>query len=183
MDALGSHGLKVDAASFDFNLTKTDINFCENFFKEKGIQPQDRLIGVLPLAAWLLKSWPIKKWNKLAEILKNQYKMKVLCLAKVPNNDLGRRIIKEISPEIISAGTTTLSQAKALVKHCRIFIGPDSSLLHLASCMGVEAIGLYGPTPSNHFYPYFHRQNIILPEKKLPCMPCLGKKPVCAKAR
>ena len=180
VDLLHFHGVNTEDVSFSFNLTKADDVFWEDFSKKEGVLPNDTLIGILPLAAWSLKSWPIERWNKLAEILKNQYGIKVLNLAKMPNSDLGRRVAKEISKEIIPADKTSLSQAKALLKHCQIFIGPDSSLLHLSSCMGVETVGLYGATSGEHFYPYFHRHNIVFPERKLSCVPCYpGKKPAC----
>ncbi|MFH1678651.1 MAG: glycosyltransferase family 9 protein [Candidatus Omnitrophota bacterium] len=166
------HGIEVQTASFSFNLDDSERIFCENFLKKRSICPKDTLIGILPLAAWSLKSWPIEKWNKLTEILRNQYGIKVINLGKMPKNDLGRRISKEISGQIIPADETTLLQARALLQRCHLFIGPDSSFLHLASCMGIETIGLYGATSSEHFYPYFHRHNIVCLEKRLSCMPC-----------
>jgi ADP-heptose:LPS heptosyltransferase len=177
---LRDHGLRVDEAIFDFALSEQDRVYCEDFFKKKGISPQDTLVGILPLAAWSLKSWPIEKWNQLAVILKKQYEMKVINLGKLPNNDLGTRISKKMSDEIISADKTSLAQAKALLQCCKLFIGPDSSFLHLASCMGIETIALFGATSHQYFYPYFHRHNIILPRKNLPCMPCYpGPGPSC----
>jgi heptosyltransferase-2 len=166
------HGIEIQAPSFSFNLGDSEQISCEDFLKKRGIAPKDTLVGILPLAAWSLKSWPIEKWNELAKILKNKYGIKVINLGKAPNSDLGRRILKEISDEIIPADKTTLAQAMALLKRCQLFIGPDSSLLHLASCMGVETVGLYGATSREHFYPYFHRRNIVWPEKRLSCMPC-----------
>jgi len=59
-----------------------------------------------------------------------------------------------------------------LIRHCHLFIGPDSSLVHLASCMGVNTIGLYGATSSSYIYPYFHRHNVINSKAKIDCMPC-----------
>ncbi len=180
LNVLRAQGLAVEGAVFDFSVTKEDSRFCDDFLQAKGVSGQDILVGVLPLAAWSLKSWPLEKWNTLAEEL-DRLKVKVINLGKMPDNDLGRRLGKEISPNIIS-GKTILAQAMALLRRCRLFIGPDSSLLHLASCMGVETIGLYGATSCEHFYPYFHRRNIIRPKTELPCMPCYpGPGPSCRK--
>jgi ADP-heptose:LPS heptosyltransferase len=180
MDTLRSRGIFPGTVSFGFNIKKADSDFCDDFLKQNAVSRKDIIAGILPLAAWPLKSWPIAKWNELAENLSRRYGIKILSLGKMPDNDLGRRAASEISRRIIPADKTTLSQAKALLGHCRFFIGPDSSLLHLASCMGVETIGLYGATAVSQFYPYFHRHNIIQPATKLPCMPCYpGRKVVC----
>lgn len=181
---LRTHGLAVETASFSFGLREDERIFCEDFLTKKGVSRKDTVIGILPLAAWSLKSWPIEKWNKLAEILKSKYGIKLLNLGKMPDSDLGRRIAREISGQIIPADNTTLAQAKALLQRCRLFIGPDSSFLHLASCMGVETIGLYGATSAEHFYPYLHRHNIVWPREKLTCMPCYpGAGPSCNKGK
>ena len=180
VDMLRSKALMIEEASFNFSIKDADAVFCENFLKQKGVAPEDILIGILPLAAWSLKSWPIAKWNKLTEILHGQWGIKMLNLGKLPDNEIGRRVACEVSGLIIPADDTTLSQAKALLKRCKMFIGPDSSLLHLASCMGIETVGLYGPTPHERFYPYFHQHNIISLKDKLPCMPCYpGNEPSC----
>jgi len=177
---LRSHGIATEVASFSFSIKESDAAFCDDFLNQNGVTQKDTIGGILPLAAWSFKSWPVEKWNTLAEVLRNQYDIRLLNLGKFPDSEFGRRIAGEMSDQIIAGDKTTLAQAKALLKRCRFFIGPDSSLLHLASCMGIETIGLYGATSSERFYPYFHQQNIIYPEKKLACMPCYpGPGPSC----
>ena len=181
---LRDNGVSTNSAQFDFALAENERIFCQNFLKEKGIGPNDKLAGILLLAAWSLKSWPIERWNELAKTLTHKFNFKVIALGKAPDNDLGRRVSKAISNEIIMADKTTLKQAIALIKRCSLFIGPDSSFIHLASCMGVKTIGLYGPTSIDCFFPYFHYDNIVLASKKLDCMPCYpGNRPVCTNDR
>ncbi len=172
LEFLRSHGIDAREATFGFTLNEEEEDFRDTFLAKEDISVEDRLVGILPMAAWSLKSWPIDKWNKLAGILKSQYGIKVINLSKSSNNPFSQMVLKNISPEIISADKTTLRQAMALIKRCNLFIGPDSSLLHLASCMRIETIGLYGATPVSRFYPYFHRHNVIIPKEKFDCMPC-----------
>ncbi len=181
---LQSHGIDVPEASFGFSSGKEEMKFCDTFLAKEGISDKDRLVGILPIAAWPLKSWPIDKWNELAGILKSQYGIKVINFSKSSNDSFGQMVSKNISPEIISAEKTTLRQAMALIKRCNLFIGPDSSLIHLASCMKIETIGLYGATPLDRFYPYFHYHNALVPKEKFNCMPCYpGFKPFPCKGK
>ncbi|MDP8259655.1 MAG: glycosyltransferase family 9 protein [Candidatus Gygaella obscura] len=93
-----------------------------------------------------------------ASRLRKEYNIKTIALGKYDN----KRLVNSISPTIISLiNQTTLKQAISLISRCQFFIGPDSNLLHIASCLNVETIGLYGPTPKDYVYPYFHRENII----------------------
>ncbi|MBU0635313.1 MAG: glycosyltransferase family 9 protein [Candidatus Omnitrophica bacterium] len=172
LEFLRYHGIDAQEATFGFALGEEEKNFCSTFLAEEGISAKDRVVGILPVANWSLKSWPIDKWNELAGILKSQYGIKVINLSKSSSDSFSQMVLKNISRKIISADKTTLKQALALIKRCNLFIGPDSSLLHLASCIGVEAIGFYGPTSGEYFYPYFHRHNIVVSKEKLDCMPC-----------
>jgi ADP-heptose:LPS heptosyltransferase len=182
INLLRSKGLTISKASFSFGVKESDRLFRDKLLKGRGVEKDDKVVGIMPLAAWPLKSWPLDKWNELAAVLKHQYGIKVISLGKLPNNDLGRRFSEEMSDDIISFDDMTLIQVKALLERCQLFIGPDSSLLHLASCLGVEVIGLYGATSIDHFYPYFHRHNVLSSQPKLPCMPCCpGNAVVCAK--
>ncbi|MFA7283658.1 MAG: glycosyltransferase family 9 protein [Candidatus Omnitrophota bacterium] len=172
INMLASYGIPPERASFNFSVKEPEAGFCEEFFKKNGVGGQDRIGGILPLAAWSLKSWPVEKWNSLSGILYERYGIRLLNLGKFPGSEFGRSIAAKMSSRIIAGDKTSLAQAKALLKRCRFFIGPDSSLLHLASCMGIETIGLYGATSGEHFYPYFHQNNIIYARNRIPCMPC-----------
>ena len=178
LEFLRSHGIDNPKAIFDFGLSREEQAFCDDFFAQKNLSGKDRIVGILPMAAWPLKNWSIDRWNKLTETLNNLYGIKVIAFGKFGNDSYSQMILNNISPKIILAGGTTLKQAMALIKRCSLFIGPDSSLVHLASCMGVNTIGLYGATSSEYIYPYFHRHNLIISKAKIDCMPCYpGGKP------
>lgn len=172
-ELLGSQGLEVKDIVFNFGLPGDARNYCDKFFRKHFIAPGERVAGILPIAAWSLKSWPIEKWNELARILRERYSLKAIAFGKSGNDPFSREVLANMSKDIISAiDKTTLTQARALIKRCSLFIAPDSSLLHLASCMGVESIGLYGPTSPEYLYPYFHQQNVIVSKAGLDCCPC-----------
>ncbi|MBU1006969.1 MAG: glycosyltransferase family 9 protein, partial [Candidatus Omnitrophica bacterium] len=132
-----------------------------------------------PAINWTLKNWPLDKWNKLAGILKSQYGIKVIAFGKIGDDLFGQMVLREMSPEITDSYETTLKQAMALIKRCDLFIGVDSGLLHLASCIGTKVIGLYGPTSGEYIYPYFHRYDIVVSKEKLDCMPCYPELKPC----
>ena len=163
---LRSKGLDIAGPEFNFVLDKKK-KFCDDFLEENGVKPGDKLVGIMPMAAWAFKNWPVGSWNELAGVLKREYGIKTIAFGRSGSGNFSQSVIKNISPEIISSiDKTDLGEALALIKYCDIFIGPDSSLLHLASCLNVESIGLYGPTPPDYVYPYFHRNNLICADVK-----------------
>ncbi|MDD5504145.1 MAG: glycosyltransferase family 9 protein [Candidatus Omnitrophica bacterium] len=179
---LRQNGINCPSARFDFALARKDEDFALDFFKKNNIRQGEAIAGIMPLAAWTLKSWPVERWNSLADRLKREKGLKVIALGKSDGSKFSSTVLSSLSADIIRAGQTTLEQAIALISKCNVFIGPDSSLLHIASCMGINSIGLYGPTSIDCFYPYFHRHNIVRAAKTLPCMPCCpGMNVVCNK--
>jgi heptosyltransferase II len=170
---LESQGIKARKAEFEFKFTDDDLQYAHKIFKENKAVDNGLRIGIMPLAAWPLKSWPIDKWNGLIDKLVGQMKAKVFLFGRTGSSDWDKGIKQKLSDKAISLiDQTTLSQSMALLKSLDIFIGPDTSLLHLASCMGIETIGLYGATDPDFIYPLFHKQNIIFSQADLECMPC-----------
>jgi len=180
---LMANNVRANLSVYDFKFTREEENFAESFLNRQNIDNRAKFITILPFSAWTLKNWPIEKWNRLSGMLKRDYQIKLINLSKVANSDFARDLAKQISREIISGEKTTLKQAMAVIKRSSLFIGPDSSLLHLSSCLGVETIGLYGPTSTERFYPYFHRKSIVVAKKKRDCVFCYphGKKRLCGK--
>jgi ADP-heptose:LPS heptosyltransferase len=172
LEFLRSFGVETEREHWDFNVEGED-NFCDEFLRKAGVNNGDRIAGILPYSGWLLKDWPVERWNELANLLNSKYNIKVIAFGRVADDIKGKEKLIQLSPLIISAvNKTTLKQALSLIKRCNLFIGVDSSLLHLASCVGVETIGLFGATSKEYIYPYFHYSNVITPAQKRYCMPC-----------
>jgi heptosyltransferase II len=166
LEFLRFYGVEAKQAAWNFDI-KGEKEFCDRFLSAAGVTPQDKIVGILPYSGWSLKDWPVEKWNELGCMLQKQG-IKLIAFGKpAPASEA------PLSGAIISAlGKTTLKQALALIRRCNLFVGVDSSLLHLSSSMGVEAIGLYGATSKDYIYPYFHYQNIVEPSRKPSCLPC-----------
>ena len=47
----------------------------------------------------------------------------------------------------------SLLTVAACIERCHFFIGCDSALMHIAACLGVPTLGLFGPTRVEHYAP------------------------------
>jgi ADP-heptose:LPS heptosyltransferase len=61
--------------------------------------------------------------------------------------------------------------AAAHIARCRLFVGNDSGLMHLAEAVGTPVVSLFGPTVDAFgYYPSLPLSRTI--ERRLACRPC-----------
>jgi heptosyltransferase-3 len=91
-------------------------------------------------------------------------------------------------PDVVRLdGQLSWPELAALLKQARLFVGPDTSVTHLAAATGCPTVALYGPTdprrwgpvPAEGLDPMWaasgtiqRRNNVWLVQNPLPCLPC-----------
>ena len=66
----------------------------------------------------------------------------------------------------------TFRQSAAFLTTCDAFLGPDSSLLHVAGTLDVPAVGLYGPYPWKLRTAYYKSVHALNGNNTCPIAPC-----------
>jgi len=170
---LREHGVRADQPIFRFPIGEADRAFADEFLKRNRKRPGRPLVGISPLANWALKCWSPRNWNRLIERMEKETGAEAIVFGKSSADPFAQRMVRELSPGILSAiDRCTLKQAAALIERCALFIAPDTGLLHLASCLKVPCVGLYGATPVTHVIPYGQREGLVPSTAQLTCMPC-----------
>jgi heptosyltransferase-3 len=139
------------------------------------------------------KEWPIEYWKELARhILDSGY---AIYLTGKGSKD--EAICSEIMSEfpdmklISLANKLRLSQITSLLHRSEFYVGPDTSVTHLAASMGIPTVALYGPTNpvkwgpwpgalngklinpyKRYASPWQHVGNVILLQGRRTCVPC-----------
>ena len=106
---------------------------------------------------WRYKQWPTRHFQHVVEGLLADGTQVVLTggpspsdLAQVePLRALGRE------PDLIDgAGRLNLRQVRALLAHADAYLGPDTSVTHLAAAVDLPIVTVFGPTPPQSFGPW-----------------------------
>jgi ADP-heptose:LPS heptosyltransferase len=71
---------------------------------------------------------------------------------------------------MLTARGLTLAQLAALLTRCRLYLGNDSGVSHLAAMLGVETIVLFGPTDPAQWAPRGKRVTVVT--QQVECAPC-----------
>ena len=116
------------------------------------------LVAISASANWSGKKWPLGNY---VELIKKLIKNDQLCKAKFilfgSNNEKSdsRTIKSYFKDEIIDlVGVLKFNEIFLILKKCKLFIGNDSGLMHLAAVSGIPTVGLFGPSDIHQYHPW-----------------------------
>lgn len=140
---------------------------------------------------WTYKQWPLAHFRALVAGLLSAGRQVVLtgggaardqaCIAAV--RDLGA------APRLLdTSGQLDFRQLVTLMRSAALYIGPDTSVSHLAAATGIPTLAIFGPTNPQRWAPSpasgeqpirFHRStlrqaagNVTILQAAKPCVPC-----------
>ncbi len=161
--------------AFEFFLNEDDKAAAGEFLNEKNITEGDLVIGFHPGTAVLKnhikRRWESEKFAELGKRLIQKHNAKVLVFGG-PDEDELKENIRSLadSPNIFSVTKLNLPQSAALMKHCKVFVSNDSSLMHVASAMQMNVVAIIGPTNPAYIHPW--KTNYRIVSLNLECSPC-----------
>jgi heptosyltransferase-3 len=133
------------------------------------------------------KQWTKQGWRELAAALAARG---LAVIATGGAGDAERRYLDDIwagTPVRRVDGQLDWPQLSGLLAKARVYVGPDTSVTHLAAASGCATVALYGPTDPRLWGPWpvgglptmwqatgrvQQRGNVWLVQNVLPCTPC-----------
>lgn len=133
------------------------------------------LLAVAPGARWTTKRWPVQRFAAVARELARERGAAVVVLGDPGDALLASALCDCLDVPVINvAGTLPLMHSAALLSRCRLLIGNDSGLMHMATALRVPVVAIFGPTVQEFgFYPFKARAEVV--SVPLPCRPCSTK--------
>lgn len=130
-------GLAVppDQLCFQFSLPKPG-----QFRTDAPGSPQ---IAIHPGSGSPTKNWPLERWLKLCSQLKTSHDAEFLIITGEAEPAATRDAFAHLGR---SAHALPLEELIVAIASCRLFLGHDSGVSHLAAACGVPSVLLFGPT-------------------------------------
>lgn len=166
-------------SAMEFPLCENDLNFAELFMKEKTTDDQ-LCIGFHPgcsvLKNHINRRWEPQKFAALADKLVEKYNANIFIFGGPDEQNLKEEIVRfSVSDKVISVNTKNLGQTAALIKRMNVFVSNDSSLMHVASALGLKVVAIVGPTNTNYIKPW--KTDYRIASLNLECAPCFFYSP------
>lgn len=156
-------------------------------------QLQERLArGYLVMhtpSMWPYKQWPLAHFRQLAAFLAGAGRQVVLTGSMGAHDRACIAAMEGAAPPewLLDAGPLDFNQLATLLRGAALYIGPDTSISHLAAACGTQVLAIFGPTNPQRWAPWpagaapvqFVRRaatqtlgNVTLLQSTLPCVPC-----------
>jgi heptosyltransferase-2 len=101
------------------------------------------------------KVWPLEYIIELGQRLQHHdSRLRLVITGSKTERSLGKKLIRQVPGAINLIDKTSVTQLKALMHYLRLFITPDTGLLHVACSSPVPLIALFGPTNLTRTGPY-----------------------------
>ena len=140
---------------------------------------------------WSYKQWPLAHFRELLALLAQAGRQVVLTGGPGAADRAAVASLRGAAPphQLLEAGVLGFGQVAALLRGAALYIGPDTSVSHLAAACGVPVLALFGPTNPQRWAPWprqdgaqpvqFLRRSaaqtvgqVTLLQSELPCVPC-----------
>jgi ADP-heptose:LPS heptosyltransferase len=113
----------------------------ESFLAEKGVLPEDFLIG-MHVGGRLGKRWSPENFRELADWVTKTFKVKVITFWG-PEEKRAIRIFENAGSNQIISRLFPLPMLAALIERCNLFVSPDTGAMHLSAAVGTPTLALF----------------------------------------
>ena len=132
----------------------------DEFLRDAGIKPHDRLVLINPGAGRPVKQWPVASFRELARRLTDEAAARIVVLWGPGEDEDARRIAATAAGALV-APPTTLRELAALARRARLLVAGDTGPIHIAAAVGTPCLGLYGPTSGVRNGPYGRGHRVL----------------------
>lgn len=120
-----------------------------------------------------IKQWPGAHFCEFLKRLEKSFPLgDIVLLGTSQEKTLAREFKNLANPVLNLCGKTSLTQAAAILKNARLFVGNDGGLVHIAATQNIPIIAFYGPADKKVYGPVPQDAPVALLSRGLDCQPC-----------
>lgn len=167
-------GITTKRVEYKLPVSSDDHKSLVALLKEKGIDPERRLVCINPQATWETKLWDNRRFAELSDALQKRHKVQVVFTGGPEDMGVIDTIMAmAVRPCVSLAGLTTLKTLAALYQRAALLITTDTGPMHLGAAAGTRVIAIFGSTAPWRTGPYGPNHGIV--RSNPVCSPCFKR--------
>ncbi len=144
----------ITLAPYRLRLTAENRSRAESWLEKHGVRGDSRLLALHPGAGNSAKRWPVSRFSALAQSLLADPSRLLLLIEGPAEAGISAELKRGLPPkQFLLAENVPLSLLSSLLGRCRVHVGNDSGISHLAAALGIPTVVLFGPTDPEHWAP------------------------------
>lgn len=151
-------------------LHEDDMRFGDNFLKGKITDRKRILVAVHPGSGCRQKCWSVECYAELILWLDKEMDIQPIVISGPADTKIIEELKARVKDSFVPADHLPLPHLAAVINRCKLFIGNDSGITHLAAALGTYTIALFGPTDPSTWGPRGEHVKILY--KETSCSPC-----------
>jgi len=167
VESLGREGIEGENACAPLQLPQETLTAAQSFFAGWGAKEGARILAIHPGSGSPAKNWPAENFAAVADWAAKRIRILLVTGPAEDGAEKVKKAMKKANP--LTAENLPLIGLAGILKKCRVYLGNDSGITHLAASLGLPAIALFGPTDPEVWGPRGAGVRII--HDKKPCPP------------
>ncbi len=176
LELIRAVGGEVGQVRYELMINDRDREHVGGLFRRNNIGPDDSVVAIHPGVNNKRRNWDIDKFAKLADRIIDKFHAKVVFLGAAFDKNKIESITGKMRNKTVSlAGATSLYEMAEVIRRSGLFVGLESSGMHIAAAVGTTSVIVYGGlTDPRQFGPYNSKAYIV--RKEMECLDCFGRK-------
>lgn len=172
LEVVGQLGAVHRCPRLELHLSQRECELARRRWKALGLADRS-VIAIHPGSGRfsVARRWPPERFAEVGEALAGDGHA-IAVVAGPGEEHVAQRVLGEMrTPGVILHGLADPRELAALLSHCRLFVGNDSGVMHMAVAVGVPCVSVFGLSNHRAWGPYPPGRHRVV-RLELPCSPC-----------
>jgi len=142
--------------AMDLKLTETEHHEALQWLRSHGESGGTAwLVAFGPGSKWPSKRWPEERFLELGKRLLEEYGFTPIVVGGPEDRLVGERLTAAWPGGLNAAGELSVRGSAALLARCRMYVGNDNGVMHLAAAVGTPCVAIFAAQDwPGRWYPY-----------------------------
>lgn len=144
LDMLRYIGIESAARSLHIPVNELSEKRIDELFRENGILRNEMVVTIHPAASCPSRRWPLERFAKVADMLAEEYRAKIVIITGPGDSALGRRVAALMKHKPLNlSGKTSVPDIASIFRRSKLLISNDSGPVHISCAVGTPVISIF----------------------------------------
>ncbi len=161
LDVVKPFGITTKNYRAEIHFGEKDLKVSRNFVKKLNLNQNERLVGLHVGAGKPQNRWPLAKFVRLVNELKEKHDIKFYLTGSNADEEEINYVVKNSNVKLGLFLNKKISEVAALISLSNLFITNDTGVMHVAGATDTPQISIFGPTNPHIWAPFGKNKHFV----------------------